>query len=96
MKVDVIIEGNNQSELSVAKPCENVSKHGEKDEGHVELECLGSTFGCAKAITHHLEGVLFLVLKEFPREQPRHDRNPEYQNPQPLPVILQIIAHFGA
>ena len=95
MEVDVVVERERPGEASRTEPRNRVTADGEKDQSHVELESLCSALGCGQAVPHHLERVHVSVVNELPSEEPHHDRNPQCNHPQSLPVLFQVVAHFS-
>lgn len=93
MKIDVIVEGNEEPGSSGAKPGQHVPANGQEDEGHVELESLGGPFGGGQAIAHDLECRSVPVLVEFPSKEADHGHNPQQYDPGPLPVLQQETPH---
>lgn len=77
MKVDVIIERCNVSQLGGPEPSYGISADGQEYKCHVELQSLSSTFGREKTVTHDMISIFPLVLDELPRKQPNHSRNPQ-------------------
>lgn len=88
MKVDVVVERDEEAGSGGAQPSKSVAADGEQDEGHVELESLGSALSSGETITHNLEGRLVPILEEFPGEQASHGHRPDQHNPRPLPIIF--------
>ena len=89
MKIDVVVEGNEEPGSSGAKPGQHVPANWQEDEGHVELQSLGRPFGGGQAITHHLEGFPVLVLVQFPSKETAHRHHPQQYDPSPLPVFQE-------
>lgn len=77
MKVDVIIERCNVSQLGGPEPSYGISADGQEYKCHVELQSLSRTFSREKTVTHDLKCIFVLVLNKLPREQPNHYGNPQ-------------------
>lgn len=96
MEVNVVIKGNEKAKACGTKPGDGIPAGGQEDESHVELEGLGRALGSKQAVAHDLKRGLVFVLEELPEEQTHQDSYPESQNPDPLPVLLQVVEKLGA
>jgi hypothetical protein len=74
MKVYVVIEGNNSSDLCLGpNPSYCVSANRKKNQGHIEFESLCSTFCSCHTITHNVEYSSITVLDKLPNEEGNAD-----------------------
>lgn len=95
VEVDVVIEGYDMAERSGPERRQRVPADGQQDEGHVELEGLGSALGNADTVSHHLERGSALVLLELVHEQGEVDSQPQSHEPYPLPVLVDEVHCLG-
>jgi hypothetical protein len=70
MKVYVVIEGYNSSNLSLRpNPSDCISANRKKNQGHIEFEGLCSSFCNGHTITHDVKYSSIAVLDELPNEE---------------------------
>ena len=96
MKIDIVVKRYEVGQLGGPEPSDCISTHGEENESHVELKGLTRTLSRRETIMQGLEGTFIFVLKEFPCKQPNHDHNPQCQNPNSPPILLQRVYEFCA
>ena len=76
MKIDIVVKWYKISQPGRPYPSDGISTYGQQNDGHVELQSLSRTLSRKKTVAHDLVRCLALVLEEFPREKPNHDRDP--------------------
>lgn len=96
MEVDVVVKRYKETQPCGPQPSDSVSTHRQQYKSHVELQGLGSSFSREKTITHYMECFFLSILKEFPNEKTNHDGDPQSNNPNSLPILLQIVDEIGA
>lgn len=96
MEVDVVIKGNEEAEAGITKPGDGIPADRQENESHIEFEGLSRALSSQQTVAHDVICCLVLVLEELPEEQPHHDSYPEGQNPDPLPVLLQVVEQLLA
>ncbi|KAI4386328.1 hypothetical protein MLD38_004269 [Melastoma candidum] len=96
VKIKVVVERDDSPKPRlVPEPRDGVPTHREEDQGHVELQDLGPALRDAQAFPHNpVRGLVLLsrtVLYKLVREQSRHGRDPDRQDPDPLPIIHEEV-----
>lgn len=76
MKVDVVVEWDEETQIGGPKPGDCISTNREKNESHVEFQCLSRSLSREQTVTHHLESILLFVLEELPQKQYNHNHDP--------------------
>lgn len=95
VEIDIVVKWNHNPQLGPApKPCYGVPADRQENEGHVEFGGLGGTLSRGHAVAHHMENCSVLVLNELPCEEPSTDGEPQQDDPNPLPVVLEKVPHL--
>ena len=67
MKVNIVIEGNNNTKLGlVPEPSDRISTNRQQNDRHIELESLSSALRSANAVSHDMKHCSISVLNKFP------------------------------
>lgn len=92
MEVDIVVKRDNSAKLGLTpKPSNSIPTNREKDDGHVELEGLGGALGRGDTVAHDMEDGSIAVLDELPGEEAGANGEPERENPNALPVVLDEV-----